>query len=259
MEDKVLQWNGGLQQEAVEALIGKGRMIVSPTKVGYIVMTSDGEGLGRKFEAKQRKRDKPGVVLCGSLEQLHALAETNDEIDAFYQRHWNDDVLLGCILPWKAEGLAKVPNDGSRELMMDRRGTSCFVVRFGLPSEHIAAALWEQYGRLTFASSANPSGTGNRGVLAGIGERIHESADLIISADEYVRSIQPNEDASSRYEQGVMISMVDAEGRLIPEQGQQRSITPAPVVIRKGLDLSRIMANLGRSFNSWDYRHGEYY
>ena len=30
-----------------------------------------------------------------------------------------------------------------------------------------------------------------------------------------------------------MVSFVDKDGNLIPEQGDQRSITPAPVLIRK--------------------------
>ena len=38
-------------------------------------------------------------------------------------------------------------------------------------------------------------------------------------------------------EQGVMVSMVDKDGKLIPEQGGARSTSPAPVVIRKGLTL----------------------
>lgn len=50
-------------------------MIVCPTKVGYIIMTADKAGLERKFDAKERKRNKPGVVLCGSMEELRELAQ----------------------------------------------------------------------------------------------------------------------------------------------------------------------------------------
>ena len=63
----------------------------------------------------------------------------------------------------------------------------------------------------------------------------------------------------TRYEQGVMVSMVDKDGKLIPEQGGARSTSPAPVVIRKGLDIDKIMMHLSDTFNSWDYRQGEYY
>ena len=94
MNDKVVNWNGGLQPEAVKILSADGGMIVCPTKVGYIIMTSDAKGLERKFDAKQRNRNKPGVVLCGSLAQLKELAQLNPEIEALYQQHWDKDGVL---------------------------------------------------------------------------------------------------------------------------------------------------------------------
>lgn len=104
------------------------------------------------------------------------------------------------------------------------------------------------------------SGKGNRGKVEGIGERIASKVDLIIEADDYVASIQPDKTIETRYEQGVMVSMVDKDGKLIPEQGMDsRSISPCPVVIRKGLDIDKIMMHLSDHFNSWDYRQGEYY
>ena len=36
-------------------------------------------------------------------------------------------------------------------------------------------------------------------------------------------------------------------------------VSPCPVVIRKGLAIDRIMMHLADGFNTWDYRHGEYY
>jgi tRNA A37 threonylcarbamoyladenosine synthetase subunit TsaC/SUA5/YrdC len=256
---KQIEWNGAKQQEGVDILSGGGGMIVSPTKVGYIVMTTDRDGLRRKFFAKQRPLHKPGVVLCSSMQQLRELAQMNDEVGALYQKAWDDDILLGCILPWKESAARYIPADGSKELMMDGRGTSCFVIKYGLPSEIIAGELWEEHDRLAFASSANPSGKGNAGRIAGIGERIHNEADLVIAADDFVRSIQPGTNESTRYEQGVMVSMVDADGNLIPEQKGRRSMQPGPVVIRKGLHNDRIMSLLSDIFLSWDYRHGAYY
>ena len=91
-----------------------------------------------------------------------------------------------------------------------------------------------------FASSANPSGKGNRGLVEGIGEQIANEADLIIESNDYVASIQPDKTIETRYEQGVMVSFVDSAGKLIPHQGSQRSITPAPVLIRKGLAVDKI-------------------
>ena len=100
---KHIQWDGTLSQEGFDILKGEGGCIVCPTKVGYIIMTSDKAGLERKFEAKERNRNKPGVVLCGSMDELRALAQLNPEIETFYQKHWDEDILLGCILPWKPE------------------------------------------------------------------------------------------------------------------------------------------------------------
>jgi tRNA A37 threonylcarbamoyladenosine synthetase subunit TsaC/SUA5/YrdC len=257
--DRRVKWNGAKHQEAVDLLQGEGKMIVTPTKVGYIIMVSDFAGLQRKFAAKQRALNKPGVVLCSSLGQLHELAELNDEIETLYQAAWDNDILLGCILPWKEMAKRHIPDDGSESMMTDRRGTSCFVIKFGVPSELIARELWDEHGKIAFASSANPSGKGNSGRIDGVGERINNEADLVIAADEYVRGIQPRANEKSRYEQGVMISMVDADGRLIPEQRGERSIQPGPVVIRKGLDIDRIMPLLSTIYLSWDYRHGTYY
>jgi tRNA A37 threonylcarbamoyladenosine synthetase subunit TsaC/SUA5/YrdC len=259
MKTKHLIWNGGKEQKAVDALLGSGGMIVSATKVGYIIMTTDRRGLGRKFSAKQRALNKPGVVLCSSMEQLRELAQLNGEIEAFYQTAWDNDILLGCILPWNQSAKRLIPSDGSDELMMDRRSTTCFVIKFGLPSEIIAQSLWTDHRKIAFASSANPSGGGNSGRVEGIGDRIASEADLIIDADDYVGSIQPGKDVHTRYEQGVMVSMVDADGNLVPEQKGQRSVTPGPVIIRKGLDVDKVMSMMSNSFQSWDYRQGTYY
>jgi tRNA A37 threonylcarbamoyladenosine synthetase subunit TsaC/SUA5/YrdC len=259
MSARRVEWNGAKNREAVDLLQKEGKMIVTPTKVGYIIMVSDFSGLQRKFTAKQRTLNKPSVVLCSSIGQLHELAELNDEIEAVYQRAWDNDILLGCILPWKEMARRHIPDDGSASMMMDRRGTSCFVIKFGVPSELIARALWDEHGKIAFASSANPSGKGNSGRVDGIGERINNEADLVIAADDYVRGIQLGANEKTRYEQRVMVSMVDADGKLIPEQRGERSIEPCPVVIRKGLDIDRIMPLLSTIFLSWNYRHGTYY
>ncbi|MFD2759077.1 L-threonylcarbamoyladenylate synthase [Gulosibacter faecalis] len=258
MVAKHVRWNGEVQPEAVEILEAGGGMVVSPTKVGYIVATTDLAGLERKFAAKNRKRNKPAVVLCGSLDELRTLAQLNPEIDAFYEAHWNGDILLGCILPWSEEGKKYIP-EGAEELVMDARGTSCFVVKFGVPGENLARYMWETHKQLIFASSANPSGKGNRGLVEGIGEQIDGEADLVIEADDYVASIQPNETVETRYEQGVMVSMVDADGTLVPEQKGERLVSPAPVLIRRGLYNTEIMELLAEHFLSWDYRQGMYY
>ncbi|MGA7323704.1 MAG: Sua5/YciO/YrdC/YwlC family protein [Rhodomicrobium sp.] len=148
-----VQWNGAKHQDAVDLLREKGKMIVTPTKVGYIIMVSDFTGLQRKFKAKQRAANKPSVVLCSSIGQLHELAELNDEIQALYQAAWDNDILLGCILPWKKLARHHIPDDGSQSMMMDRRGTSCFVIKYGAPSELITRELWNEHGKIV---ASNP-------------------------------------------------------------------------------------------------------
>lgn len=255
---KTISWSDKAQLKGVSVLCGEGGIIVSPTKVGYILITTDTTGLMRKFKAKKRNFNKPGVVLCSSMDQLCQLADLNAEVKAFYQQHWDDDILLGCILPWKENEYVKLSKDVAN-LASDPRKTSCFVIKFGIPSENIVKELWEKHKKLSFASSANPSGQGNRGLVSGIGNDIEQEADLIIEADKYVASIQSEKNETTRYEQGVMVSMVDEKGKLIPSQNGKRSITPAPVVIRKGLDILAIMDNLSKHYNTWDFRHGEYY
>jgi hypothetical protein len=53
--------------------------------------------------------------------------------------------------------------------------------------------------------------------------------------------------------------MVDADGTLVPEQKGERLVSPAPVLIRRGLYNTEIMELLAEHFLSWDYRQGMYY
>ncbi len=250
---KLKIWNEGnytVLENAADLLLQGGKAIVTPTKVGYIVATTDKGGLERKFILKGRPRTKPGVVLCGSIEQLEQLAEMTEPIRQLYRACSEKDILLGCILPWKPDAMKRyIPSDGSREMVMDSRNTSCFVIRFGKPSEAICEFLWTKHQRLVFASSANPSGQGNRGQLEGVGETILNGVDLAISSDAFVAAQQPHSDAKTRYEQGVMVSMVDEKGKF----------AAFPTVIRKGLAVEQIMLEMSRIWNRFDYRHGSYY
>ena len=246
---KIITYNGEMPKEVLEALNKSGATIVSPTKVGYIIMTADRIGLDIKFQVKNRPTRKPGVVLCADIEQLQELAQVDEDIIQLYQKHWQSDILLGCILPWKKDSMSLIPDDGSTELVMDARQTSCFVIKFGKPSEEITTYRWHKYKALTFASSANESGKGNMGVFEGIGSRILDRVDLAVEADSFVRSIQPNKTKETRHEQGVMVSMVQEDGTL----------SKHPVLIRRGLDVDRIMLLLSQQYDSWDYRHGSYH
>lgn len=111
---------------------------------------------------------------------------------------------------------------------------------------------------MIYASSANPSGKGNRGKVAGIGDRIENAADLVMEADDYVASIQPDKTVDTRYEQGVMVSLVDQDGKLVKDEVESEADTK-PVLIRKGLDVDKIMMNLADFYNVWEYHHGAYY
>jgi len=66
-------------------------------------------------------------------------------------------ILPGCVLPWKENAKRHIPADGSDSMIMDGRGTSCFVIKFGVPSELIAQELWNEHGKVAFASSALPA------------------------------------------------------------------------------------------------------
>lgn len=241
---------GDVTREIVVLLKSGGKAIVTPTKVGYIVMTVDHDGLVKKFSMKGRPRSKPGVVLLSSLEQLETLASVNDDIMRLYRSCWEKDILLGCILPWRPEAAGRhIPQDGSQDMVQDGRGTSCFVIKYGDPSERIAAHLWENDRQLCFASSANPSGKGNRGQLQYVGEDIIKNADHLVFADSFVASQQPGKSSETRWEQGVMVSMVDNMG--YP--------TSVPTVIRRGLMLEQVMLELSRVYDIFDYRHGAYH
>ena len=71
---KMLKYDGAMPAEALTILDNAGATIVSPTKVGYIIMTADRAGLDVKFQVKKRPARKPGVVLCSSIEHLQELA-----------------------------------------------------------------------------------------------------------------------------------------------------------------------------------------
>ncbi|MCB9806189.1 Sua5/YciO/YrdC/YwlC family protein [Candidatus Nomurabacteria bacterium] len=228
----------------------KGGAIVAPTKAGYIVMATDYEGLKRTFDLKLRNPNKPSVVLCTSAKQIFCLAKTTDKIERLYLECEVHNIRLGCILPWEKDNDPIIPDDGSRELMMDQRGTSCFVINFGNPSEEIARKMWQDHRKLCFASSANPSGQGNRGRLEGVGERILSGVDMTVEANSYVRDQQPDKDLSHRCKQGVMVSFINREGDLSDLR---------PKIIRKGLELDKIMLTMSGIFDNFDYRHGEYY
>ena len=243
-------WNNGTVSGAgVAKLAEGGQAIVSPTKVGYIIMTVDSGGLEKKFDLKQRPKRKPGVVLATDNTHVQKLAWMTPAIRELYAKAYERDILLGCILPWQMQPYQELVPDDCRTMVSDARGTSCFVVRYGLPSEAIAHSMWTKHGKLSFASSANPSGKGNRGKLEGVGERILGGVDLIIEGDEFVAAQQADTDEGTRMEQGVMVSFVTDDG----------VFSDNPVIIRHGLALEPIKDLLSEVFGGFVDSHGSYY
>ena len=219
--------------EVEAAMMDGGKVAVIPTKVGYIITATDMLGMEKKFALKGRPLTKPGVVLTYDLGQFNGLVTISDEHDRkLVEEIYSSGILCGFILPWKQEAMRHyVPSD-LQSLMQDGNGTSCFVFNHGTYSEELARRMLEHHDKLVFASSANPSGQGNRGRFEGIGEGIINGADVSIEADKYVSAQQPAKDESTRFEQGVMVSLV----------------TPRPTVIRTGLDVGEIVGIMARVY-----------
>jgi len=99
---KTIHWSEDPEAAVTQAVAlfeQGGKTIVTPTKVGYIIATVDTAGLEAKFDLKQRAKRKPAVVLVSSLEELKELAVTDEKIDRLYARCYEENLLLGCILP----------------------------------------------------------------------------------------------------------------------------------------------------------------
>ena len=232
----------------VEKRLAEGNTVaIVPTKVGYIVAAVDRNGLERKFELKERPLNKPGVVLASVLEQFYEIAEVNDTFNReLIEQIYATGALCGFILPWNKKAMEHYVPEDLQELVQDKKGTSCFVYNHGIYTEVLANNMLRNHELIVFASSANPSGQGNRGRFKGIGEKIINGADIVIEADDYVKAQQPSKDEGSRYEQGVMVSLV----------------TENPTVIRTGLDIGTIvsvMAEVCGRKRAFDFRPGAYY
>lgn len=257
----VLHWGGidnaNSVKQVVDLLAQQGKIVVSPTRVGYIMPSTDAQGLDRMFELKGRTKAKPGVVLATSPEHVFMLARTSQRIRQLYELCYGayqeldetKSVLLGCILPWHDQAMKVYVPQGCRP-MMSNNFTSCFVIRYGIPSEAIAHNLWKEHGLLTFASSANPSKQGNRGELSGVGSQILEGVDMILEADQYVKNQQPSATTETRWEQGVMVSFIDKETGFL---------TDIPRIIRHGHQLEQVKAHLKTVFGSFEDCHGDYF
>jgi hypothetical protein len=66
------------------------------------------------------------------------LAQMNDEVDAFYQKAGDEDILFSCILPWREAAINYIPADGSR-------ATEPVVIRKGLGIDRILPLLSDSF------------------------------------------------------------------------------------------------------------------
>ena len=225
------------EQEISKAydVIKSGGLIVCPTKVGYILVGNTKEALERKFDLKKRPLRKSAVVLS-NYSMLPKIAQIPENHKKFIDAIEDSKYLCGFILKRNEDAFMAV-DEMARQMSVQPDGTSCFVINHGGYSEYLAQRA-EEDGTFVLASSANPSGTGNRGKFKNIGERILNGVDMAIEHDEYVA--QRYEPDSG--EQGVMVSLMKDR----------------PKIIRKGLncpEIEKILADVYGA-DGYDVEHG---
>jgi hypothetical protein len=191
------------------------------------------------------------------MAQLAEIAEMSDEILTFYQMHWDNDVLLGCILPRRAAALPLISDAATRALVMDAPRNELLrhqVRPADRTTDRDDVAVSHRHVR-----QFSQSGAGNKGLRRRYRATDRGGIEPHHRRDEYIASMQPATTTESRCEQGVTVSMVDESGMLVPEQRGRRSVLPCPTLIRRGLDCDRVMDNLAATFPSWDHRQGTYH
>jgi tRNA A37 threonylcarbamoyladenosine synthetase subunit TsaC/SUA5/YrdC len=227
-----------MKQDEIEKayeIVKGGGLIICPTRVGYILVGASARALKRKFELKERAEKKSAVVLT-NYTQLPGIAQIPPQHKRFIDGIEHIQILCGFILKRNDRAFSHL--DGRiQALTQQPDNSSCFVIHHGVYSEYLAKRAAKD-GIFVFASSANKSGTGNRGRFKNIGDRIVGGVDYAIEHDEYVA--QDYEPDSG--EQGVMVSF----------------ITPKPTVIRRGLKLQLITDLLTDIYGAdgWIMDHG---
>jgi len=229
-----------IKKEVIEKAyqkIKEGGLIICPTRVGYILVGNTEAAIRRKFALKHRPLQKSAVVLT-DYDQIFDIAEVPPEHKKFIDAIQHADLLCGFIMKRREEQFG-ILDAFTRDITRQPDGTSCFVIHHGDYSEYLTRRAKED-GTYVFASSANRSGTGNRGWFENIGDEIVNGVDYAIEDNAYV---------AQRYvpdsgEQGVMVSFME-----------QR-----PAVIRKGLNMKEIAEILEQVYGKegWDMKHGEH-
>ncbi len=125
----------------------------------------------------------------------------------------------------------------------DVRGTSCFVIKFGKAGEQIAKEMGKKARwSLRLFQLTHPV-KGNRGKAEGIAS-VSKVLATWSSKPMIMYSIQPDKTIETRYEQGWW-SLCWCRRKWIPEM-----FCFCPVVIRKAIDIDKIMMHWSDHFNS---------
>lgn len=232
--------NVEIKQKEIEKafdVIKNGGLIICPTRVGYILVGNTEAALKRKFELKHRPQQKSAVVLT-EYRQLFEIAQVPRLHKKFIDAIEQADILCGFIFKRKEEkfmtldaftrGITRLPDE-----------TSCFVINHGAYSQYLVKQARKDH-TYVFASSANRSGTGNRGRFENIGDEIVNGVDFSVAHNAYVAQRYKPDSG----EQGVMVNL----------------IANRPAVIRKGLDLQKITDILTRIYGEegWGMQHGNH-
>lgn len=221
-------------EKAYDVIKGGG-LIICPTRVGYILAGTSAQAMEKKFKLKHRPMRKSSVVLT-DYEQLLQVALIPPLHQKFIDEIEKIDTLCGFILMRKEDKFAYLDQQ-SRDMSRQPDGSSCLVIHHGAYSEYLVQRAKDD-GIYILASSANRSGTGNRGRFENIGGEIVNGVDYAIEHNEYVAQDYTPDSG----EQGVMVDL--------------RS--DRPVVIRKGLHLEKITDILTRVYGegNWEIKHG---
>ncbi len=114
--------------------------IVCPTKVGYIIMTSDKAEAERKFEAKSNRNK-----VCRSFAVWLTMPTGVNQKSKPSTK--NIGMKISCLvvsLPWRERCLCKITSLRRwTRRTRDERGT-LFVIKFGKAGEQIAKEMWEE-------------------------------------------------------------------------------------------------------------------
>jgi len=219
------------------SVLKSGGLVISPTKVGYIMVGCTFESIKRKFDLKQRKKSKSAVILT-RYENLEVVSLVPSIHQKFISLLNQSNLLCGFILKRNKDAFVTLNKD-LVDYTKQPNETSCFVINHGLYSEQL-----EKFATLDnillFASSANKSGTGNKGKFKNIGDSIIKNVNYSIIDDEYVAQRYQDKEA----EQGVMIDLT----------------SDVPSLIRLGLFSDKIVQLLSLIYGEKGFtiNHGAY-